>query len=404
MKLLIVSQYYYPEQFRINDIAEQLVKQGHDVTVVTGIPNYPNGHFYDNYGYLKKRKEIVNGVKIYRSLIVPRGSSKPQLVINYISFIFGGFITTLRLKETFDMIFSFQVSPMFQVLPATWYGKIKKLPTVVYITDLWPETVEYIGNVTNKYVLNFLSKISRYIYTNSGKILVSSEGFKLSIIENSKVNNIEYLPIYAESKYLQKSYLNSTENIFSFVFAGNVGEAQAIENLVYAVSEMDIQHKFEIRIIGDGRRKLFLEDLVNHFKLDDIFKFYGRRNIDDTIDLVISSNVALISLQSNPINSLTLPSKTQSLLSMAMPILVLGQGAVSEVILDAKCGLTASPNDYLEISKQLLEFIKMDNEKILAMSKNSLDFYKKNYTEERFYAGLNNSFNEVTGKNNGNKK
>lgn len=154
------------------------------------------------------------------------------------------------------MIFSFQVSPMFQVLPAIWFGKMKKIPTVICITDLWPETVEYIGKVTNKAVLYFLSKISRYIYKNSNKILVSSDGFKFPIIKNAQVENIRYLPIYAESKYLNKNYLNNTETLFSFVFAGNVGEAQALENLVYAVSEMDNRlTKFEIKIIGDGRKK-----------------------------------------------------------------------------------------------------------------------------------------------------
>lgn len=399
MKLLIVSQYYYPEQFRINDIAEQLSKQGHDVTVVTGIPNYPSGHFYDNYGYLKKRKEVHNSVYVHRSLIIPRGSSRIQLVLNYVSFVFGGFITLLKLKKPYDMIFSFQVSPMFQVLPAIWFGKMKKIPTVIYITDLWPETVEYIGKVTNKAVLYFLSKISRYIYKNSNKILVSSDGFKFPIIKNAQVENIRYLPIYAESEYLNKNYLNNTETLFSFVFAGNVGEAQALENLVYAVSEMDNRlTKYEIKIIGDGRKKIFIEELVKQLKLTNIFKFYGRKNIDDTVNLVINSNVALISLQSNPINDLTLPSKTQSLLAMAMPILVVGQGAVAKVILDAKCGLTASPNNHIEISKQLLKFIQMDNEKILSMSKNALDFYKKNYTKEKFYDGLKDAFNEVSEK------
>lgn len=403
MRILVVSQYYYPEQFRINDIAERLVKEGNDVTVVTGIPNYPKGNFVDGYGYFKKRKEVLNGVKIRRSSIIPRGTTRLQLVFNYISFVFGGFITMLKVGKNTDIIFTYQVSPMFQVLPAIWYGKINKIPNVVYITDLWPESVEYIGGVKNKVVLKLLTRVSRFIYTNSSKILISSKGFDSSIYQISKAKNLEYLPIYSESAYLKKGYQVDSSNVFSFVFAGNIGDAQGLEQIVYSVSGLDISlQNFEIRVIGDGRKRKFIEKLVNDLKLTKIFKFYGRRSMEETIDLVTSSNVALISLKSNPINKLTLPSKTQSLLAMAMPILVIGEGAVAEVINEANCGLTAAPENYHEISENILKFIAMDRGTLQKMSKNSLNFYKKNYTEEKFYKRLNQAFIEVMEKNNGN--
>ena len=402
MKILIVSQYYYPEQFRINDIAERLVKDGNEVTVVTGIPNYPKGRFYSGYGFFKKRKETVNGVNVLRSLIIPRGKSKLQLVINYISFVFGGFITLLKLKKRFDLIFTYQVSPMFQVLPAIWFGKIRKMPNVVYITDLWPESVEYIGGVRNKTVLGFLLKISRYIYTNSDQILTSSKGFNSNIHQISQVSSVEYLPIFSESAYLKKSYHFESKSLFSFVFAGNIGEAQGLENLVYAVSRLESKtSKFEIRIVGDGRRNDDIQKLVVKLNLSDVFKFYGRKSLEDTIDIVTRSSVAIIILSPNPINRLTLPSKTQSLLAMAMPILVIGKGAVAEVIQDADCGLTASPDNFNQISEQIINFLAMDEDILQKMSKNSLKYYKKNYTEEKFYKRLNQAFIEVVEKNNG---
>jgi glycosyltransferase involved in cell wall biosynthesis len=176
-----------------------------------------------------------------------------------------------------------------------------------------------------------------------------------------------------------------------------------LEQIVYSVSGLDISlQNFEIRVIGDGRKRKFIEKLVNDLNLTKIFKFYGRRSMEETIDLVTSSNVALISLKSNPINKLTLPSKTQSLLAMAMPILVIGEGAVAEVINEANCGLTAAPENYHEISENILKFIAMDRGTLQKMSKNSLNFYKKNYTEEKFYKRLNQAFIEVMEKNNGN--
>jgi glycosyltransferase involved in cell wall biosynthesis len=403
MRILIVSQYYYPEQFRINDIAERLVKEGNDVTVVTGIPNYPKGNFFDGYGYFKKRTEVLNGVKIRRSFIIPRGTTKLQLFLNYISFVFGGFLTLLKVGKKTDVIFTYQVSPMFQVIPAIWYGKINQIPNVVYITDLWPESVEYIGGVKNKVVLKFLTRVSRFIYNNSSKILISSRGFDSSIYAISKATNLEYLPIYSESAYLKKGYQVDSNNVFSFVFAGNIGDAQGLEQIVYGVSRLDIGlQNFEVRVIGDGRKRKFVEKLVNDIELTKVFKFYGRRSMEETIELVTSSNVALISLKSNPINKLTLPSKTQSLLAMAMPILVIGEGAVAEVIKEANCGLTAAPENYHEISEIILNFIAMDRGTLQKMSKNSLNFYKKNYTEEKFHNRLNQVLVEVMEKNNGN--
>lgn len=396
MKLLIVSQYYYPEQFRINDIAEQLVKQGHDVTVVTGIPNYPNGRFFSGYNYFKKRSELHEGVKIKRAFIIPRGKSKFQLIANYLSFIAGGFIQLIKLRDSFDMIFAYQVSPMLQVIPTVWYSNKRKIPLVLYVTDLWPESVEFIGNIKNKLILKTLSKISAYIYNNSEHTLVSSVGFVNNILKYNSKNLITYLPIYSERMYLLKQYRASYEGGFSFVFAGNIGYAQGLSNIVLAVSKIPY-HKidFKIKIIGDGRKKNQLVKEISNLGLENLFEFYGRMSPEETANIVSKCNVAIISLEVNEINKLTLPAKTQSLLAMGMPILVVGEGEISRIVTKADCGLTVTPKKPELLSESIIDFRNLSKERFIEMSDNAHSYYELNFSEEKFFSKLNAFFEDL---------
>lgn len=396
MRILIVSQYYYPEQFRINDIAEQLVKEGNDVTVVTGIPNYPKGKFYDDYGYLKNRKELFNGVKILRSFTIPRGTSKLQLVINYFSFVIGGLIQLINLRDAFDLIFAYQVSPMLQVLPSVWYAKKRKIPIVLYVTDLWPESVEYIGKIKNRFILKTLYKVSEYIYKNSNHTLVSSIGFVDNILRYNSNNLITYLPIYSEKIYLQKEYGAFFEEGFNFVFAGNIGYAQGLTNIVLAISKIpQNQIDFKVKIIGDGRKKNQLIEEIHELGLDNFFEFYGRKSIEETSDIVSKCNVAIISLEANEINKLTLPAKTQSLLAMGMPILVIGEGEISNIVYKADCGLSVNPKNLQLLSSSIIDLRNLSKERLLEMSNNAKCYYKSNFSEDRFFLELNSIFEDL---------
>ena len=177
MKLLVISQYYYPEQFRINDICQELVKRGHQVTVLTGIPNYPEGKFYQGYGLRKKRIEIKDGVEILRLPIIPRGKNPMMLILNYISFVISGFFWAKFTKKDFDQVFIYEVSPMTQALPGIWYGKGKKIQKDIYVMDLWPESIELATGIKNKFILKRVGKMVDYIYKNCDNILTSSKSF-----------------------------------------------------------------------------------------------------------------------------------------------------------------------------------------------------------------------------------
>ena len=199
--ILVISQYFYPEPFRINDICQEWVKRGYKVTVITGIPNYPQGKFYDGYGFTKKRKEIWNGIDVIRIPLIPRGHNSIGLMLNYLSFVVSGAFwkTFTRIKA--DYVFSFEVSPMTQVLIGCWYAKKHKVPHYVYVQDLWPENVQSVIGINNSLVIKPIDKMVDYIYSHSDEIFATSPSF-VETICNRKVKvdrkKVQYWPQYAE--------------------------------------------------------------------------------------------------------------------------------------------------------------------------------------------------------------
>jgi len=179
--ILVISQYFYPEQFRINDICTEWVTRGYRVTVITGIPNYPQGKYYEGYGLFKKRREIYNGIEIIRIPLIPRGNNVIMLVLNYLSFVISGFIWSLFTRINADYVFIFEVSPITQALPGVWYAKKKNVPCYLYIQDLWPENVEIVGGIKNRLILNMIGKMVDYIYARCTKIFTTSKSFVKAI-------------------------------------------------------------------------------------------------------------------------------------------------------------------------------------------------------------------------------
>lgn len=200
--ILVIAQYFYPEQFRINDICTEWVKRGYKVTVVTGIPNYPQGKYYDGYGLFKKRKETYNGMDIIRIPLVPRGKNAIMLALNYLSFVVSGFFWKSFTRIKADFVFIFEVSPMTQALPGVWYAKKRKIPCYLYVTDLWPENVEIVGGIKNKTILNTIGIMVDYIYKRCDRIFTSSESFIQAIVDRgTDRKKLEFWPQYAEDYY-----------------------------------------------------------------------------------------------------------------------------------------------------------------------------------------------------------
>src|SRR5699024_9524775 len=325
---LLYSQFLYPEQFRINDICLDLVKRGYKVSVVTGIPNYPDGVFYEGYDWKNNRFENWKGINIYRMPILPRGKNSLQLVLNYFSFVLGSRMKQRTLPKDIDLVFTYEVSPMTQALPAVWYSKRMRVPHIIYVMDLWPENVVGVTGVNSNLIVRPINKMVNYIYNHSSKILTSSRSFKENIEQRGiKHRKVTYWPQYAEEIYVKHNKKNNKVKVEklaipSFVFAGNIGEGQGLEILPKAAKQLKNQNiKVKFILIGDGRDKNNLISMVDNLSVSEYFIFINRQPAEMIPYYLAKFDVGLVILNEDEIFSRTIPAKLQSLMSCRKPIL-----------------------------------------------------------------------------------
>ncbi|AEE87851.1 Glycosyl transferase, group 1 [Francisella cf. novicida Fx1] len=402
--ILIVSQYFYPENFRVNDLAVELYNRGYEVTVLTGIPNYPKGSFFDGYGIFKKRKENYHNVNIVRIPIVSRGSCKLRLALNYLSFVVTGYIWRIFTRLKPDYVFIYEVSPMTQALPAVSFAKKRKIPCYIYVTDLWPESVEVVLGLKNKLVLKYLNKMVDYIYKNCDKVLTSSNSFikKIASRDNSYNDKLIFWPQYAERFYSKVENRNQEiyqkyfkgDDCFKIIFAGNVGEAQNLGLLVDVAKKLKSNKIDTIKfyIVGDGRYK---EELVKKIKVESVercFKFIERQPAEDIKYFMFESDVALISLSKSEIFSMTIPAKTQSCLACGIPILVSADGEIQNVVKEANAGLCSDANDNQGLYNNIVEISNYDKIRLSRMAENALKYSVEKFNKNKLMEELDDLF------------
>lgn len=397
MKILVVCQYYYPEPFRITDICESLVKRGHDVTVLTGLPNYPEGRILDDYRHGKKRNEILNGVRIIRCFEIGRGNSHLKLFLNYMSYAVSATLKALSIKEEFDGILVNQLSPIFMGIPAMAYKKKHNKKILFYCLDLWPASLSAGGIKEDTRIYKLFHKISRWIYNSADIILVTSNSFKDYFRYTLKINtdNIKHLPQYAEDLFAQNEdysveeiAASSQSKIYNFAFAGNIGDIQSIETIVKAASELRKHTNIMFHIIGDGSKLVDCKQLAESLELTNIV-FYGRRPLDEMPQFYKMSDAMLITLKDDKALSYTLPGKIQTYMAARKPIIGSINGEASNVIEQAGCGLCCKAEDYKSLADLILRFCYSNNND--EMAANAQKFYLENYSKEKFMSELEDS-------------
>lgn len=398
MKILLVTQYFYPENFKGNDIAFEMQKKGHEVTVLTGIPNYPKGEFFNGYGYFKRRRETVNGVKVIRTFLIPRGNSTAiPLMVNYFTwFIFASFYAVyLALSKKFDKIIVQQLSPVMMGLPAVVVKKIQKIPVYFWVLDLWPESLESAGGIKNKKILGFFESMVKFLYRNSDKILISSKGFKQSILKKGNFEDkIIYFPNWAE-KSINKSKQNVEINLpkfpsgFNILFAGNVGVAQDLVNAIKAMEIVLKQNKkINFLILGDGRDRKRLEKLVLEKNIEKNIHFFGKYPIETMSYFFSKADCMFVSLKNEPIFSLSLPAKVQAYMSVGKPIISMMNGEGYDIINEADCGFAVHAEDYKDLADKILEIEKLPVIERQRLGENGKSFYQENFVLENCISNL----------------
>jgi glycosyltransferase involved in cell wall biosynthesis len=380
--ILIVSQYFFPENFRINDISKEWIKRGYKVTVLTGIPNYPKGKFFKGYGYFKKRKESWNNINIIRLPIIPRLNNALFLGLNYLSFVISGWFWVKFTRFKADLVFNFEVSPMTQALPAIWFGKRKNIPSIIYVQDLWPENLEIVGGVRNRFILKRVNKMVDYIYKHATKILVTSESFKESIVSRgSFVNKCYVWYQYAEDFYQPiKSIYRDKNEILKIVFTGNIGEAQGLEILPKVAKEfnqLNLKGLIKFIIVGDGRNKKSLIGEIMNLEVENYFEFVSAKPANEIPEILSNSDIAFLSFADNELFRKTIPAKLQSYMACGMPILAVVEGETKNIINKSNSGLTSMPNDIIGLKNNIIRFLELNKLELEEYSKNSLKYYKE---------------------------
>jgi len=407
LKILIVTPYFHPENFRINDFAHGFRDKGHNISVLTPIPNYPDGKYFNGYGLYRKTRENIDGIHVFRSPLIPRGSgSNLMLGLSWISSIFGNVFTSIfLLKYKFDLIFVFGPSPFTICLPAIFIKKIKKIPIIFWVLDLWPESVISAGNLNSGIIPKMLDPIVKFIYTHSDSILVSSKGFINTIVDKGiKRNKIQFFPQWAEPVFRpistsDKKLPDIPKNSFVIMFAGNIGESQDFDSIIKAAYKLSEHKTIHWVILGSGRKESWVKNEINKLNIEDIFHLMGRYPLEDMPEYYSLADVMLISLKSEYIFSLTIPAKLQSYLSCGKPILAMLDGEAPKIIEEANAGLVCNSENADQLAINILKMSTMKKHNISQMSKNSLNLYNRMFSREKllnqaeqiFYKMVNNS-------------
>lgn len=389
MKILIISQYFWPENFKINDLCIGLKERGHEVTVLTGIPNYPKGVYFKGYRFWKNNDEDWNGIKIYRSKLLPRGKSGIKLMLNYISFIIFGCLKAIFVKGKFDKILVYQLSPVTVGIPAIFISKLKKVPYYFWVQDLWPESLKVVGGINNKLVLSILNKITLLMYNKSKKVLVQSRAFINYITaQGIPEDKIIYYPNSTENFFKplepSKEYISKVPQAgFKLMFAGNLGEAQSIDTLIKAAiiikaKNINVQWIF----LGDGRYKENIVSEIKLNKLEDNIHLLGSFPSECMPDFFACSDALLVSLKKDKIFSLTIPSKVQSYMACGKPILASLDGEGARIIEESQCGYTSPAENAESLAENVVRLYRLSVTERAKMGENAVRYFQTEFERE----------------------
>ena len=387
MNILLLTQYFWPENFPINAIARDLVKRGHRVSVLTSQPNYPEGVVYKEYNAWGIGVELYEGVKISRLPILPRGKGAFRLGLNYISFVLSALLIgpwRLRRKDI-DVIFVYAPSPIFQAIPAIFLGYLWRKPIVLWVQDLWPESLVATRAIKSKLVLNIVGWIVQFVYRHVQLLLVQSEAFVGPIKKISSSTPVLYLPNPADDIFASINETNSSlmsiqalKNSFVVMFAGNLGSAQSLDVIVQAAKLLKSESGIQIVIVGDGSRKNWLQEQVEINQLTNIH-LLGRHPIEVMPSLMQQANALLVTLSRQPIFELTVPSKLQNYFAAGRPIIASIDGEAARLVLKSGAGLVAPSEDPLALRNVILEMYHMNCDQREAMGKAGRGFYRQHF-------------------------
>ena len=387
MKILVVCQYYHPEPFRIHEVCEELVARGHEITVLTGLPNYPMGVIPDEYKGKRHRDETVGGVHIIRVKEYPRTPGKAGLARNYVSFVFHGCIKALFMKKDFDAIFVYQLSPVLMAIPAyvaKWFSKTKRI--AIYCLDLWPESLASLGIGRSSLFYRFMKFVSIRIYKGAYSIGYTSGKFRDYFTKELGVNNDRFvhIPQFADDLFSDIASGDpadrpSDKDHIDYVFAGNVGKMQSVETIIKAAA-LTKDDRIKWHIVGDGFALEDCKKLCDTMDLGDKVTFYGRLPVEEMPRFYRMADAMIVTLADNDTISYTLPGKIQSYMAAGKAIIASTNGETGEVIKISGCGICVPAEDERALAKTADDMAAAND--FTRMGEASRKYYDAHFTKK----------------------
>ena len=388
MNILVISQYYYPEQFRIVDICEELVQRGNRVTVLTGLPcyNFPNGEIPCEYKY-GHDKETINGVNIIRVHQRARKRGLLNRFLNYYSFATKSTKAVKKLSKGYDVVFVYGPSPVMQGKAAIRYKKLYGTPIVFYCMDLWPASLSVGGIKINGLIYNHYKEVSKKIYGASDIIAVTSESFVEYIRTELKLDNrIEYVPQYSEDLFDERDCRKAPNDNIDLMFAGNIGIAQSLSTVIKTVAKLKNIDNLHWHIVGGGSELENIKNLVRELDVEDKVTFYGQQPLHKMPSYYSKADAMLVTLYDNKTIARTLPGKVQTYMAAGKPIIGAIGGETAEVIKKANCGFCGSAENVEELTENVLKFLYYKNKETLGY--NAKIYYEKQFSKEKFFTNI----------------
>lgn len=386
MKLLIVTPHFLPENFKVNDIAFEMKRRGHEVTVMTAIPDYPEGHFPKGYGVFRRRREVIDGVKVHRSLIVPRHSgSAPWLALNYLSYTLFATLQALRrgLADRYDAVIVHETSPVLVGIPAVIVKKMQRIPLHFWVLDLWPESLSAAGGINNRRLLAPFEALTRWIYRNCDTLMIGSRGFEKSICcKGDFRSKIEFFPNWVEDSL--ETPTEPTAEIpqlpegFNVVCAGNMGDAQDLPHVMEAALLLK-DDGVNFNFVGDGRKREFVEAYCRDHGLTNVY-CHGRYPLASMPSFFRQADVLFFALKDTPIFELTVPSRLQAYMSAGKPVVAMINGEGAATITEADCGWSVPAESPQRLAELLRRLARTDAAELETKGANGKAYARRHYT------------------------
>lgn len=407
MRIIFISQYFFPEQFSNNSIALEMVRRGHQVHAFPCVPNYPAGRFFDGYSNGKRREELWNGVRISRVLTVPRGRNPAMLLANYLTYpVMATWAMFRRLRRRADVSFVSMPSPLLQAFAGIVLRWRTGTPCVYWVQDIWPESATYTLGLRNRLVVGALNRICGWLYRQADMVLIQSAAFQ-DMIERFGVpaDRIRVFPNTAPDSYRPLDVDQADEfaslipaDGFRLMFAGNIGESQDFDTLVAAAAILRDRPDLHWVIVGSGRDEERVKRLIAKNSLDERFHFIGRHPEEAMPKIFAHADAMIVSLKDIPIFGLTVPYKMQCYMACGKPIIASLNGEGARILDESGAGQSVPAGRPEALAGAIVAMIEAGPAGREIHARQSLEYFEQHYAAEKIYSELEEILNRTANR------